>query len=354
MIADRSDLGDRRLAERVATLRADLDHPVIDADGHWLEFVPALTRYMRAAGIRDADLPRVFAGSAGPGSQTWASLSPAKRARTRSTRPGWWGNPARNTLDLATAQLPRLLHARMDTIGLDVSVIYPSIGLVFPHVPEEALRRRSCRALNRYHADVFGDFADRLVPVAVVPMHTPQEAIEELEYAVTELGFKTILIAGLVMRPIEEGEGSWIDTFGIDSAYDYDPFWRRCVELRVPVAAHSFGMGWGSRCSISSYVYNHVGNFAAADEALCKSLFLGGVTRRFPSLRFAFLEGGAAWACALYNDLHGHWSKRGGDAVRMYDPAAADRDRFRELVGPATFFTGVTPESSQTKSWHRN
>jgi hypothetical protein len=39
-------------------------------------------------------------------------------------------------------------------------------------------------------------------------------------------------------------------------------------------------------------------------------MFLGGVTRRFPGLNMAFLEGSAGWACLLYGDLLGHWEKR--------------------------------------------
>ena len=58
------------------------------------------------------------------------------------------------------------------------------------------------------------------------------------------------------------------------------------------------GQGWGSRRSVSSYMYNHIGHFGAAAEALAKSLFFGGVTHRFPKLRVAFLEAGAAWATA--------------------------------------------------------
>jgi hypothetical protein len=224
----------------------------------------------------------------------------------------------------------------MDELGIDVSVIYPSLGLVFPHLPDTDHRRRCCRALNRYHRDVFGRYRDRLVPVAVVPMHTPDEAIAELEHAVGELGLRAVLVAGLVHRPLPASasdpaagnRASWIDTFGLDSAFDYDPFWQRCVDLHVSVAAHAFGMGWGSRQSTSSYDYNHIGNFAAAGEALCKSLFLGGVTRRFPTLRFAFLEGGVAWACSLLADLVGHWDKRNADTVRHYDPRRADIPRF--------------------------
>ena len=49
---------------------------------------------------------------------------------------------------------------------------------------------------------------------------------------------------------------------------------------------------------------------AASHESLCKALFLGGVTRRFPELRVGFLEGGVSWACELFAGLVGHWEKR--------------------------------------------
>ncbi len=86
------------------------------------------------------------------------------------------------------------------------------------------------------------------------------------------------------------------------------------------------GYGWGSRTTISNYVHNHLGNFAASAEAVCRGLFLGGVPKRFPRLRFAFLEGGMSWARSLYSDLVGHWKKRNGEAMQLYNPAAIDRN----------------------------
>jgi predicted TIM-barrel fold metal-dependent hydrolase len=69
----------------------------------------------------------------------------------------------------------------------------------------------------------------------------------------------------------------------------------KCVELRVAPTFHTASQGIGTRVSYSNYVHNHIGHFAAAGEAVCKSLFLGGVTRRFPSLKFGFLESGVGW-----------------------------------------------------------
>ncbi len=131
---------------------------------------------------------------------------------------------------------------------------------------------------------------------------------------------------GLAMRAYR------LDMFGIDSPYDYDPLWRRCVELKTAVASHAGAQGWGSRRSVSRFVYNHIGSFAEGSEALCKSLFMGGVTKRFPGLNFGFLEGGAAWACALYADLIGHWEKRNEQHLLEHlDPAARDHARLPPL-----------------------
>ena len=86
---------------------------------------------------------------------------------------------------------------------------------------------------------------------------------------------------------------------GIDSIYDYDPVWRKCEELGYPVTFHSAASNFGLRNSISNFVYNHIGHFGEAGDAVAKALFIGGVTRRFPRLKFAFLEGGVAWGCSL-------------------------------------------------------
>ena len=53
---------------------------------------------------------------------------------------------------------------------------------------------------------------------------------------------------------------------------------------------------------------------------------MGGVTRRFPDLHFAFLEGGVAWAAQLYADMLGHFEKRNSDVVGQFDPRRFDLD----------------------------
>jgi hypothetical protein len=96
----------------------------------------------------------------------------------------------------------------------------------------------------------------------------------------------------------------------------------------------------GGRNSPTSYLHNHVGNFAAAQEGICRAMILGGVPLRFPALRLSFLEGGMGWACSLYADLVGHFEKRNRDHVKMYDPSEIDQAELRRLFerfGPKRF-----------------
>ena len=315
-------------------VRAAIDHPIIDADGHCLEYLPVVREVLRevAGESIDREFWKTFEQM-----RAMAHAGVQDRRALALMRPPWWAFPAENTLDRATAMLPRLFYERLDELGIDFAVVYPTFGLLTFNLGDEEVRRAAARAFNLHFSEAYADFSDRLTPVACIPMHTPDEAIAELDYAVGERGLKTVLMAGHVMRNIEaSGPGprpmQWMDTFGTDSPYDYDPVWQRCTDLGVSPTFHSSGMGWGSRASATSYVYNHIGNFAAAGEASCRSLFLDGVARRFPGLRFAFLEGGVAWAATLYSDIIGHFEKRNRSAIQKYDPERIDRPRLVQLI----------------------
>jgi len=247
------------------------------------------------------------------------------------------GDPAKNTLDHATSMLPKLLYERLDDFGFDFVVLYPSMGLRVPFIVDAELRRVTCRAFNTYSADLFRDYKDRMTTAALIPMHTPEEAIDELEHVVKTLGFKVVMMTSLIRRPIKSSNpnpryNEWLDMLAMDSEYDYDPVWAKCVELKVAPTFHSSSQGVGTRVSYGNFVYNHIGHFAAAGHAVAKAVFLGGVTRRFPELRFAFLEGGVGWGCQLFGDLIEHWERRGAEALERMKPEKLDRKLLLDMV----------------------
>jgi predicted TIM-barrel fold metal-dependent hydrolase len=328
-----------------ARVRSLLNYPVIDTDIHTIDFAPLLEDYIaKYGGVKLVDQVRAhLKDGLTIAASEWYGLSPDERRNHRLLRPPFWALPASNTKDLATALLPKLLYERLEEQGSDFAILYPNITLFPLHSQRDDLRRVLARAINHYNADIYRPYADRFTPVAVIPLHTPQEGIEELEFAVQELGLKTAIIPGAVRRPIKAltvkypldkypelaRHLQYLDFLALDSEYDYDPFWARTIELGVNPTTHSAGMSWSARNSPSNYMFNHIGHFADASEALAKALFFGGVTRRFPNFRIALLEGGAAWGANVYTHLVDRWLKRGRDAVQKYNPANIDIDTLR-------------------------
>jgi predicted TIM-barrel fold metal-dependent hydrolase len=319
---------------KAAAVRESVAHPIIDADGHFVEVGPILDDELMAAleEFGGRTLRDRFRASRVAPTDTASNLAdrddPSVRREWRAM-PSWWGWPTLDVRDRATAHLPALLYERLDELGIDFTILYPSMSLAFFEETDEELSSALCRAVNRYHARVFAPYRDRCTVGALIPMNTPEQAVAELEFAVKDLGFKSALIAGYARRPVGR-DGYRLDMFGLDSEYDYDPFWAKCVELGVAPVVHSALQHHRVTRSVSSYVYNHINGLAAAHESLCKSLFLAGVTRRFPTFRMGFLEGGVAWACSLFAGLVGHWEKRNADAIVGLDPDRLDVD---ELMG---------------------
>jgi len=321
-----------------AEIRAKLKHPVIDGDGHWVEYDPVFSERMRKVGGDKAADGYLAAMKS---TKDALKMSVAERKRRRIAQPGFWSRQAEMTLDRATTMMPRLLYDRLDELGSDFAIIYPTAGPRLPRINDDETRRAVIRAYNIVTAEYFRDLGDRMTPAAIIPMHSPDEAVAELEFTTKQLGSKAGMFGSGMSRRVASVAANDADTarfavgyevFGIDSDYDYDPVWAKCEELGIAPTFHSTGSNQGLRNSPTNFVYNHIGHFAAAGHAVSKGIFLGGVTRRFPKLRFAFLEGGVGWACQMFGDLLEHWERRNAKALERMDPKKLDRTLLMSLV----------------------
>jgi predicted TIM-barrel fold metal-dependent hydrolase len=319
-------------------VHAKLGHPVIDGDGHWIEYAPVFAEKMRKA-VGDKGANGFLAAQRRIPDAL--SLSVEERKRRGIAMEGQWGRQSTNTRDRATAMLPKMLGDRLDELGIDFGVIYPTAGLGIPRIADDETRHAVIRGFNIVTADYFRGLEDRLTPAAVIPVHTPEEAIAELEFVTKQLGAKVCMFGSGVRRPLPGAKasdpdvarfGAGFDQLGLDSEHDYDPLWQKCRELKVAPTFHTGGRSYGERNSPSNFTFNHIGHFAAAGHAVAKALFLGGVTRRFPDLRFAFLEGGVGWGCQLFCDLIEHWERRGAKGLAYMDPKKLDRPLLRRYV----------------------
>src|SRR5262249_6241720 len=160
-------------------IRKDLTHPVIDGDGHWVEYTPVFAEKIRKV---TGDL----GGNGFLQSQRRIpdslSLTLAERTERGIAMEGFWGRQSTNTRDRATAMMPKMLYERAAELAIDFGIVYPTAGLGLPRIADDATRRAVIRGFNVVTRDYFKGLEDKLTPVAVIPVHTPEEAIEELEF----------------------------------------------------------------------------------------------------------------------------------------------------------------------------
>ena len=320
-------------------IRKHLKHPVIDGDGHWVEYPPVFAERMRKA-VGDLGADGFL--------QSQRRIPDSLRLDSGGAR----GAPCRHgrLLGAAVDQHARS-RDRDDAAACSMtgSTSWASIsasstrppGSSITRIADDATRRAVIRGFNIVTFDFFKGLEDRLTPAAVIPVHTPEEAIEEMEFVTKQLGAKVGMFGSGVRRPMPQAKGvdpdvariaQGFDQLGLDSEHDYDPLWQKCRELGIAPTFHTGGRSYGERNSPTNFTFNHIGHFAAAGHDVAKALFLGGVTRRFPDLRFAFLEGGVGWGCQLYCDLIEHWERRGAKGLQNMDPTKLDRKLLREMV----------------------
>jgi hypothetical protein len=239
-----------------AQIKARLDHPIIDADGHWIEYGPVFTEELRRVGGEDAVQGW---NTVRNGTRSALSMSVEERRRRRSARRRSEAI-RRKTRRISRPRCSRASSPSGSTRSASISRSSIPRGACADKPP-----RAAAPAYNIVTAEYFRLFADRMTLAAIIPMHTPEKAIEELELAVKQLGYKVAMLGSLMDRPVAaagdvEGEARrfavWKDVIGLDSEYDYDPVWAKCLELNIAPSFHSGARRSGLRLSPSNFVYN--------------------------------------------------------------------------------------------------
>jgi predicted TIM-barrel fold metal-dependent hydrolase len=272
--------------------------PVIDADGHVVEPLTLWSEYVEPAYRERA--PRVVFDERGRPCQLLddrmimrhaflLTLGPDYQMDPAKFRPGGWD--------------PRARLVDMDSEGIDVAVLYPSISFYLPETGDAALMAALCRAYNDWLADYCRVARERLVGVAMLPLVDVDASIRELERAVEKLGFR-----GAFVRP---------NPYGGRPIHHpvYERFWDCAASLGVPVTVHeglSDGIPTLGRDRFENPAILHVLSHPFEQMAACAGLIMTGVLDRHPTLKVVFLESGSGWLPYWLDRMDGHletWGK---------------------------------------------
>ncbi len=157
-------MAEYKLAKTASSkLRERLDYPVIDTDAHITESKFVFPDFLKQVGGPDIV-------------ERYNSLKNFGRPGTAKSV-FWGGFSGDHTIDRATTMLPKLYARRLEEAGIDFCTLYSTMGFRCQVIQDDEVRQASCRALNMMYVDMFKDHSDRMTPAALIPMHTPDEAI---------------------------------------------------------------------------------------------------------------------------------------------------------------------------------
>jgi hypothetical protein len=247
---------------------------IVDCDGHIIEDSKAIVQYMderfrtTIEAQRDTGSSRLFPGLDG------MHLPQARRA-------GAVGRARVDASEHRTGSAEDWV-AFLEKTEIEQAVMFTTAGLSVGIIQNPDYARAVCRAYNDYVFHCYREVSARLHPMALIPMQSVSEAVNELRRAVVDLGLP----------------GAMLPTRGLPVNLGHELYWplyEEAERLDCVLALHggsNMGLGMeGFTDNGASHMLHHplplIINFV--------SYFRQGVADRFPNLRLGFMEGGAGW-----------------------------------------------------------
>ena len=177
----------------------------------------------------------------------------------------------------------------LDSEGIDISILYPTLGLSWePECDDPKLAAAYARVYNDWLVDFCSTNPYRLIPVAHITTRDVHESTKEMERTMRS-GAKGAMVLSTPFGGKSYGDGY------------YDPLWAEAESTGVPMGIHV----WGNPDHTGSNLYPDkqgpemawwVGSMLAMDVIVgFTSMLNGAVFDRFPSLKVVVLETGGGW-----------------------------------------------------------
>ena len=284
-------------------------YPIVDADNHYYEPDDCFTRHLEPEfADRACRIVRSAGGHGVPhiGEKPtyYLKASPADlmgRPGVHAAAKDLRYRPLPDEDLLRPGEIPRFADrdARlewMDEQEVEAVVMWPSLGLgvewQLRDDPEACVA--NLRSFNRWIDEAWGfDYQHRIFAVPTITLIDLDAALEELD-AVLSRGARIVHVLFTTVNGRTIGHP------------DFDPFWARLAEARVPVAFHGAEAGY---CDLFSEAFGENRRPAANQQSAFQravlwerpimdtlaALVLHNVFGRFPGLEAMSVENGSAW-----------------------------------------------------------
>ena len=183
--------------------------------------------------------------------------------------------------------------------GIDVSVVYPTIGIYLFGVQDGPLLDAISRGYNDWMAEWCGTFPDKLKGIAMINHDDVSVAVKEMERA-RKMG---LLGAMITVAPLD------------GQLYDqpvYEPMWAAAQDLDMPLSLHAATNRKGFFADPLALRAAWVTTMHHAIETSLADIILSGVLDRYPNIKIGSVEHEIAWAPHFIDRLDNTYTQRVG------------------------------------------
>jgi len=191
-----------------------------------------------------------------------------------------------------------------DEWGVDMGVLFPTIGILPFPTDDQALASAYCRAYNRWQHDHHKAIPGRTIPIAIINWVSLDDAIDELK-ACIKMGFGGLFVPPEVINGLRPGNPF------------FDPIWRLCEEAGIPGCLHVIVRFGGAAVPFRDWHNSGAGPLFAFAlgavgqiEPALATMIIDGLFDRFEKLKILAVEAGCGWAAHLMDRLdqkYGHF-----------------------------------------------
>jgi len=196
----------------------------------------------------------------------------------------------------------------MNAAGVLASMNFSSFpgfsGRLFSAHPDKDLARALIQGYNDFILDEWcGQYPDRFIPMAMVPLWDADEAAKEV-HRVSAKGCHSL---SFTENPVPLGFPSYHDEF-------WDPLWKACCDTETVISVHLGSSGQlvvtAPNAPMDVMITLQPMNISTAAADILWSRVL----KNFPDIKFALTEGGTGWIpyflerCDRTYDMHRAWT----------------------------------------------
>jgi predicted TIM-barrel fold metal-dependent hydrolase len=210
----------------------------------------------------------------------------------------------------------------MEAAGIDYSVLYPTVaglaGEAFGRLDDPELELACVQAYNDWLIETWAGASDRFIPQCIVPIAPIESTVREIRRAVAA-GHRGVVFPALPMhlRDVPHVSGP-----------EWDPVWRVCQELNVPVCLHA-GASPELQYEPHEGLAPELAEAIAAVTRPVSSVFVislfsfSRVLLRHPGLRIVLAESALSWG-PLYMEWADHQFDHDGLAREGYEKTPSE------------------------------